>query len=365
MKLIDWLRSRVKQGSSPAFSEEENRKAVVVNLFAIIGSFITGALGIRAYIASDYPLAASLLITAALCFVIRLTMVIGRSTRAHRFAAALMVSSLMILMIYLVITGGKANTGPIWLLVVPPVTLFLNGIRKGLIMLAVFLSIIVYLFVWSDIALIEQVYSLEFKKRIVYVFITVTFLSSVYEYSRQQTYAEIQRLRKKFERQATYDPLTQLLNRRGLQKQIVAELARSDRQSSVASVILLDLDKFKQVNDTYGHDAGDDVLTNTADLLRRSIRQQDYVSRWGGEEFLLVLPDTNQQNAQVLAEKIREKIANATIAFEQHTLKVTASFGVSEVTSSDNFEKAISLADKALYQAKNNGRNKVVMAESS
>ena len=363
MMLLDWLSNRVRKGCSPEFTEEEYRRAIVINWFAIIGSMIPGALGLRAYIVADYPLAISLLAAAVVFIIIRITMVIGRSSRTHKVASAMLISSLMILMVYLVISGGKAHTGPLWMLILPPVTLFLNGLRRGIFMLAGFLVVVGYLLFASDMTFIDQTYSLEFKKRLVYVFFTMIYLSGVYEYSRQKTYTEIQTLREKFEYQATYDPLTQMLNRRGMKQSVTTELARAERQSSVTSVILMDLDRFKSVNDTYGHDAGDDVLKATADLIQQTIRQQDLVARWGGEEFLLVLPDTQQDNAVVLAEKIRHAIAETNIPTGKHSINITASFGVSQTLESNGFEKAISLADKALYCAKSDGRNRVELAQ--
>ncbi len=124
---------------------------------------------------------------------------------------------------------------------------------------------------------------------------------------------------------------------------------------------MIDADHFKEVNDRFGHQVGDSVLVEIAELIRQGIRKTDYAGRWGGEEFLIICPETTNQGAMELAEKLRKQIEQW--AFEQVGHK-TCSFGVATLDKEDSIEIMLSRADKALYKAKEMGRNRVVSANS-
>lgn len=161
---------------------------------------------------------------------------------------------------------------------------------------------------------------------------------------------------------ATHDALTGLYNRKVLEQRIHNELMRAARYERPASMFLLDIDHFKDVNDTHGHPCGDRVLKQLADFLKASMRSTDYAARYGGEEFVVVLPETNAKEAAVLAERLRAKISEMKIPLsDEDSLRITASIGVS--TYPDNastWQDLLHKADLALYQAKNAGRNRVV-----
>ncbi len=148
------------------------------------------------------------------------------------------------------------------------------------------------------------------------------------------------------------DALTSLPNRRGFLEMSELELKRCARNAEACSVVMIDLDHFKEINDEHGHAAGDLLLQSAAERLRSMLRDADLVARWGGEEFILLLPDTRRDGAVAVAEKIRG-------AFE-HGEKVTASFGVAEHGPNMSREATIAAADEALYRAKREGRNRVV-----
>ena len=148
------------------------------------------------------------------------------------------------------------------------------------------------------------------------------------------------------------DALTSLPNRRGFLEMSELELKRCARNAEACSVVMIDLDHFKEINDRHGHAAGDALLMSAASRLRSMLRDADLVARWGGEEFILLLPDTRHGGAVAVAEKIRE-------AFERGE-KVTASFGVAEHGPNMSREATIAAADEALYRAKREGRNRVV-----
>ena len=171
---------------------------------------------------------------------------------------------------------------------------------------------------------------------------------------------ELLRAREALREQATHDGLTGLLNRTSIMEKLDDELARAARENSPLSVLMVDLDRFKAVNDTQGHLAGDAVLREAANRFRSAARRYDSVGRYGGEEFLIVLPGCTAEAARVHAERIRLAIAGKPFRAESRPLGVTCSVGLA---SSDHCAPAMLLreADDALYEAKALGRNCVVV----
>jgi two-component system cell cycle response regulator len=162
---------------------------------------------------------------------------------------------------------------------------------------------------------------------------------------------------------AQTDPLTQLVNRRALTIRLVTEMERVRRYNAPLAMLLLDLDHFKLINDTYGHLAGDDVLVAIASVLQRAVRTVDTVARYGGEEFVIVLPETGKQGAMAFAERIRDRLASHRFSVGgRQDVRVTASIGVATYPSTglDSVEDLFRAADAALYRAKGSGRNLVV-----
>jgi diguanylate cyclase (GGDEF)-like protein/PAS domain S-box-containing protein len=161
--------------------------------------------------------------------------------------------------------------------------------------------------------------------------------------------------------QAHFDALTGLPNRRNFEIRLKQEIARAARYGGPLSVAMGDIDHFKAVNDRFGHHAGDVVLKSVADLMRKSVRQADFIARWGGEEFIILLPETSVDIAEVLLNRLRTSIGNEVIAAIGRA--VTLSFGVTAVTRSevkpDTPDELVNRVDRALYRSKQSGRNKV------
>lgn len=166
------------------------------------------------------------------------------------------------------------------------------------------------------------------------------------------------------QRLATQDPLTGLSNRRAFQQAMGRDLARAARARKPISVVILDIDHFKRVNDTYGHAGGDAVLEALGAVLRGSIRQGDVVARWGGEEFALILPETPAEGARVLADRLRAAICATVVDYGGTTIRFSASFGVAtaDVVAPGIGDALLTSADEALYRAKEAGRNRVMLA---
>lgn len=159
------------------------------------------------------------------------------------------------------------------------------------------------------------------------------------------------------ERLSHTDMLTGLYNRMRIEDILDRELYRAERYEQSLCLIMLDIDFFKQVNDTFGHAAGDSVLVEFADLLEGHVRRSDSVGRWGGEEFMIICPETDEESGVILAENLRKTIAQHSFESVQHC---TASFGVTQYQASDDVGKVFERADMALYKAKVEGRNRVV-----
>lgn len=161
--------------------------------------------------------------------------------------------------------------------------------------------------------------------------------------------------------QATHDVLTGALNRRTVLEGLQRELSRAQRDKMSIGVILMDLDHFKVINDTYGHPIGDKVLQETISRLRRELRSHDLLGRYGGEEFLIVLPGCPITETELVAERLRQCLAGEPIRFPNEQVFVTGSFGVASSTVDDETaETLIQTADASLYRAKREGRNRVV-----
>jgi len=162
-----------------------------------------------------------------------------------------------------------------------------------------------------------------------------------------------------YEKSSKEDPLTGCLNRAGFSGVLLREQEELNRGGRPVSFMIFDIDHFKNINDTYGHLVGDEVLVNLAKLVQSMIRNTDSLVRWGGEEFVILSDDTSIQNAAFLAEKLRKAIESSTLITQQ---QVTCSFGVTEMVPGEDPKSLIARADKALYSSKESGRNRVTVA---
>jgi diguanylate cyclase (GGDEF)-like protein len=175
----------------------------------------------------------------------------------------------------------------------------------------------------------------------------------------QQALAAETQLRTELSVRADTDDLTDIFNRRGLMTHLNIELARCRRFPRSAAVLMIDIDHFKQVNDTYGHAAGDTVILGMVEAVKQQLRDTDIFGRLGGEEFLVVLPAMESEGALIAAERIRECVEKATIAVPGHTVRIAVSIGVAVYAPEDSADSMLARADDALYAAKHDGRNRV------
>ncbi len=188
---------------------------------------------------------------------------------------------------------------------------------------------------------------------------------------------EVQKLQEELERLRTlvyFDELTGLLNRRGFMEeaerefQLVSfgktELERRTGFEIPFAIIFLDLDNFKSINDTYGHQGGDEALKTAATVLKQQLRDGDLLGRWGGEEFVVAVLGANQERTLAIAEKLRKSIEQANVTVAGGRIPLTASIGVASYRNTGTLQDLIDVADKAMYQAKETGKNRVTVFES-
>lgn len=185
------------------------------------------------------------------------------------------------------------------------------------------------------------------------VFVMFSYLSFYY-------LSIVRRTQRKLNTLATTDPLTSLLNRRHITYLADKEVERLNELDCSIGVLLIDIDHFKEINDRFGHSVGDNVLIKVAEVLKKEIRKQDLLARWGGEEFLVILPESSASEATLSAERLRE----AFVSFNWHDavsekISLTISVGVSEFNNKETLNSAIARADRALYKSKTEGRNRV------
>ncbi|MFT5133924.1 MAG: diguanylate cyclase, partial [Gammaproteobacteria bacterium] len=188
---------------------------------------------------------------------------------------------------------------------------------------------------------------------------TVNILKGRIQSMKGETVSLHKRIQIEYKRAKT-DALTRIANRLAYNEKIKQEFARWQRNAQPFSVCVIDVDKFKGVNDSYGHKAGDKVLKTIAEVCAANIRKMDFFARYGGEEFVLLLPDTALDQAIVVAENLRRKIEVCKFHYAKETVVITVSCGLAQFDKGDTTESVFNRADKALYAAKDQGRNQVM-----
>jgi diguanylate cyclase (GGDEF)-like protein len=184
----------------------------------------------------------------------------------------------------------------------------------------------------------------------------------IYDSVQMERRLELEELARDLSFQATTDPLTGINNRLKFDQLLHQEIGRAERYGTPLSLVLYDLDHFKLINDTHGHPVGDEVLAEISQLASNHIRRTDFVARWGGEEFAILVPQGDSDSAFRLARSLRDAVRDQTFAAGA---TVTCSFGVAEFIMGETAQSFVARADTALYRAKLNGRNRVELAPTA
>lgn len=276
-----------------------------------------------------------------------------------RFYQNAFISMVGVLFLYLTASGGESNTGPLWFYVFPPLGFYILGIKYGLTLSISAIFAVLIIFFFPQLPFVTTEYDPDFKIRFLATLSFVTACAYVLDDARRTAKNELIDMATLYEYAARTDELTTLSNRRDMRECLDKEFYRHQRSNSYFSIILMDIDHFKRVNDTYGHDAGDAVLKEFSTLLKGLSRKIDVVSRWGGEEFLMLLPDTSLLQALTLAERLRAAVEEHTFSYKFETIPLTMSAGICSVSQHEDINKILKQADINLYEAKTKGRNRI------
>ena len=349
VKSIHSMLDYLKNGFYSSNNYETTLKTYLIYTFSTIALLIFLIMSTNCELDKYDYLRTILLSGSALFF---LNIIYLKLTNNYTVSAYIVLYFLFSLMLFLVYSGGVSHTGPLWSFILPPIVLFIHGLKRGVTELIIFMILVLGIFFIKDGVIYESLYAYDFKVRFIIIFMVVIFLSSVYQYTREISIQRMQKMQKDLEFFLRRDPLTGLYNRRGYDFNI-----QNIEDASYGAILMCDIDHFKKVNDTYGHDGGDYVLQSVAKMIKENIRIQDLSVRWGGEEFFIFLSEVTLSEAYLIAEKLRKKIENTSIPYHNSCIDVTMSIGISILEKDISLNEAIKNADRAMYLSKSRGRN--------
>ena len=262
---------------------------------------------------------------------------------------------------FLQITGGQNNSGILWHYVYPITVYYIAGLRSGSIYASLLIVMEAILMFVDNQPFFLAKYPFEFKTRFLATMVVMSIIGAMLEHSRRSAQNKLLELADKLEKASETDDLTGLPNRRALRKRLEDEVLRIGRTGGDFAMILCDIDHFKFINDSYGHATGDEALRHLARLFLETVRKYDLVARWGGEEFLVVLPEASLAHGLLVAERIRAAVETHPLHSQfGETVQLTISGGVCSWREFSNLDELFWVADYRLYKAKSDGRNRVV-----
>ncbi len=343
--------------AADAMKNEDDHVLRVMKALGYTAALMALLIGAKSWLSDHLPHAWTLFVFSAL--MASNCLVFDRFNKERPFRALFLIL-VSLLFLYLIASGGESNTGALWFYVFPPFVFYITGPKGGLILMGIMLALIMLIFRFPELPFVWTTYSMDYQIRF---FATISFSTTfayVLDQSRRKAYENLAQLATLYETAARTDELTRLPNRRDMHSHLDKEYYRYKRHGSHFSVILMDIDHFKSVNDTYGHDAGDYVLVKFAEMLKDSCRKMDIAARWGGEEFLILLPDTSLVQALAMAERFRRRIEQFTAHYKHQQIRCTTSCGVCSISQTKDISALLKQADINLYQAKLKGRNMVI-----
>lgn len=351
------LLSSVDKDKRDFIEIEYYRRLFLYYLFGLLACAFMLLFGSVSLVQGRYLLAAFLLFLFAVTALNILHLKKSQNINLASWIDAMVIS---LLSVYLITTGGVDNTGPLWVYPLLPFMIFIQGHRLGFLTAFSLLTLIgLILFRPMDFLLIPD-YSMEFKIRYFASLSSVLLFSWATEYLRHAAYVQLRTQGEKLETASRTDFLTGLANRRYALEKLHTENIRYQRTHSPYCLLLIDIDDFKKINDGLGHGVGDCILKQIAQAFKKQVREIDLVSRWGGEEFMIMLPDTDLDEGHQVADKLRQSIEQTHFECDDHSLTITISIGVESSKPGQNPMYFVDLADEKLYRAKADGKNQVV-----
>ncbi|WP_127554797.1 GGDEF domain-containing protein [Saccharospirillum alexandrii] len=341
-------------GSTPE-QIELRRTLVLMRFFAVSGNLIMVPFALLAVWQGIWIRFWILLLVICVITTLVVTAHVRQQTRLARVALALV---LCLFALHLTVSGGQDGTGVYFAFTLIPMMIVIAGWRWGQILggLYTLMLIAAILIDWPWL----YPYTLEAVPRLIAATLFIVLLSLLIEWTHVQSYLAIKHTADVHRKNSLTDPLTGLMNRLGLERQLL----KWEQTAQLATVALIDIDHFKAVNDRYGHDVGDRVLSTFAKVLRNNLKESDSVCRWGGEEFVLVMIGLTEAEALPIVDELRKLIASRRFQFDEHNIGLTFSAGLAAFNGESEFKRALKLADQRVYQAKSSGRNRVVSGDS-
>ncbi len=303
----------------------------------------------------NYPLAFAELGMA--CYSVFILWAIGNTKHLERWILAFILP-FCITMMFALISPRATTTVFAWVLLIPIVSHLLMGRRRGLVISSIFMASAAIIFFFKYHNAPEMMQPLPIANMGL-MSLTILAFSHIYEITREQSESRLLKM-------AQTDALTGLANRARLSDVFEQERKRSLRNGTPLSMLVLDLDHFKQVNDQYGHEAGDLALRHVASTLRASLRATDLATRVGGEEFAILLTNTTADQAHRVADKIRQAIETNPVPYQDQSIGLTISGGVAQFgPDGADLRSLIGRADQYLYHAKDSGRNRIISSDNA
>lgn len=350
------LKDLVYAGHVTEQSAEVRKQVLISSLFSLISVLLLFVFSLDSFCAGKQMLAFIVLVSSAINAVNYFYL---RKTGRYRVTSYVIVILMALLCLYLVCSGGSSNTGPLWFFVLPTLSFYILGLKRGFIVVTgLFIAVLVLLYLPGSPLLLTE-YPLTFIHRFVASLFSVCFIAYVYEYTREDGRKELLAISSKLDNLSREDELTGLSNRRDIIEKIENEKNRFERSGKPFSILVIDIDHFKKVNDRYGHECGDYVLKLVATTFEQKTQKRDGVARWGGEEFLVFLPETGLAHAEKIANRLRRAVANLQIGYGGKMIRVTVSVGATQYQPGQSIKEIINVADQHLYCAKDSGRNRV------
>ncbi|HEY0923276.1 GGDEF domain-containing protein [Rheinheimera pacifica] len=348
------MQAPTKHYTKQAQNIDARRRHYILAFVSYITSAIMFVYGVK-NINAEQILLPVILFGTGLAFLLNILLFhLSRNLERACIAEAVLVGSFVLSLVY---QGGFNNTALYWVFPFPAILFGLLGVRNALLSNALMLVALCIMLFMPELILAQ--YKDAEASRFIASLLIVIAVCWINEHYRERSHQAMDLLQQSKEIQANTDSLTGLANRRFIDSSLLPSLAQQPSQFFPLALIMCDIDHFKQLNDRFGHDAGDEVLKVVATLFHSNLRQNDIASRTGGEEFLLILPHTSRADAFLVAEKIRRQFEHSHMLANNPEYKVSASFGVAVCDSADSFQDTVKLADQQMYLSKRNGRNQV------
>ncbi len=336
---------------------DANRINLQYKFIYVLGTVFIGVFAAVNLVKGNMPL--FFVLTACLACTIAVNLFAVRANKL-KLAGWYYSLTLIVLVMYLLVTGGVAQTGPMWTYPIVIIIISLLGYKPAAL-------VCIYLIIFaSGVFMVDDKfdfiidYDNQFEYRYIATLLALAGIALSIEYSRYSAYLLSKSLEDKILALSRTDPLTGLLNRRGFEERFLAAKNRFERHETVFSMMLIDIDNFKAINDEHGHLIGDSIITGIANLIQKETRSMDEVGRWGGEEFIVLLQNTELAQAEKVAEKIRAQVKSDEDLSDLIDKHASVSIGVTVHKRDQGLSNMVEKADKALYVAKKAGRDKVL-----